>query len=301
LRGFNLDHGTDFATYFDGVPINLPTHARGEGYTDLNFLIPELIQKLDYAKGPYYAQYGDFASAGAADIQYVDRLPQNMALTTIGQYGYYRGLLAMSHTFGENDFYGYNGQDRVVSSVNPGTILGAIEAFHDDGPWDPPQNFRKLNFVLRYVRGDFYTAAVTDKLGGPNGGTASSFLSSPKLQMIFGPWFNTEFYLDGGFGFHSNDARGTTAVENPAAEGGGPAAKVPLLVQQRGGEVGVRSTAIPQLQTTFALWYLASNSELVFDGDTGDRVPTPASERYGIEFSNFYTPFPWLTLNADYA
>jgi hypothetical protein len=301
LRGFNLDHGTDFATYFDGVPINLPTHAHGEGYTDLNFLIPELIQKLDYAKGPYYAQYGDFASAGAADIQYVDRLPQNMALTTIGQYGYYRGLLAMSHTFGENDFYGYNGQDRVVSSVNPGTILGAIEAFHDDGPWDPPQNFRKLNFVLRYVRGDFYTAAVTDKLGGPNGGTASSFLSSPKLQMIFGPWFNTEFYLDGGFGFHSNDARGTTAVENPAAEGGGPAAKVPLLVQQRGGEVGVRSTAIPQLQTTFALWYLASNSELVFDGDTGDTVPTPASERYGIEFSNFYTPFPWLTLNADYA
>ena len=105
------------------------------------------------------------------------------------------------------------------------------------------------------VRGDFFTAAVTDKLGGLNGGTSSSFLASPKLQMIFGPWFNTEFYLDGGFGFHSNDARGTTAVENPAAEGGGPAAKVPLLVQQRGAEVGVRSTVIPHLQTTFALWY----------------------------------------------
>ena len=485
LRGFNLDHGTDFATDFDGVPINLPTHAHGEGYTDLNFLIPELIQKLDYAKGPYYVEYGDFASAGAANIQYFDRLPQNIALTTIGQYGYYRGLVAMSHTFGENDFYGYNGQDRMVPDVNPGTILGAIEAFHDDGPWTPPENFRKLNFVLRYsqgsvndgfsltlngysgawtgeqqiperavldhdigyfgnldpsdgghsqrymltaewhgqltdnsytkailytyyydldlfsdftyfldnpilgdqfeqkdqrivsgltidhkisdqwfgrdvindfglqvrndyimdialnhthqrnvyeqltddrvvetsiseyfenriqfsdwfrtvvgVRGDFFTAAVTDKLGGPNGGTASSFLASPKLQMILGPWFNTEFYLDGGFGFHSNDARGTTAVENPTAEGGGPASKVPLLVQQRGAEIGVRSTAIPHLQTTFALWYLASNSELVFDGDTGDTVPTPASERYGIEFSNYFTPYRWLTLNADYA
>jgi hypothetical protein len=59
------------------------------------------------------------------------------------------------------------------------------------------------------VRGDFFTVAITDKLGGPNGGTASSFLASPKLQMIFEPWFNTEFYLNGGFGFHSNDARGT--------------------------------------------------------------------------------------------
>jgi hypothetical protein len=76
---------------------------------------------------------------------------------------------------------------------------------------------------------------------------------------------------------HTQDTRGTTAVENPAAEGGGPAAKVPLLVQQRGGEVGVGSTAIPYLQTTFALWYLASNSELVFDGDRGDTVPTPVS------------------------
>ena len=121
LRGFNLDHGTDFATDFNRVPINLPTHAHGEGYTDLNFLIPELIQKLDYAKGPYYAQYGDFASAGAANIQYFERLPQNIALTTVGQYGYYRGLLAVSHTLGENDFYGYNGQNRVLPPVNPGT------------------------------------------------------------------------------------------------------------------------------------------------------------------------------------
>jgi TonB-dependent Receptor Plug Domain len=63
LRGFNLDHGTDFATYFNGVPINLPTHAHGEGYTDLNFLIPELIQTLDYAKGPYYAVNSRFPNA----------------------------------------------------------------------------------------------------------------------------------------------------------------------------------------------------------------------------------------------
>ena len=103
------------------------------------------------------------------------------------------------------------------------------------------------------------------------------------------------------FGFHSNDARGTTITENPAAAGGGPASKVPLLVQQRGAEVVIRTTAIPHLQTTFSLWYLASDSELVFAGDTGDTQATPASRRFGIEFSNYYTPFPWLTLNADYA
>jgi TonB-dependent Receptor Plug Domain len=153
LRGFNLDHGTDFATDIDGVPINLPTHAHGQGYTDLNFLIPELIQTVDYAKGPYYAQYGDFASAGAANLQYFDRLPQNIALSTVGQYGYVRGLVAMSHTIGENDLFGYSGQDRVLPPVNPGTFLGAIEAFHDDGPWTPPENFRKLNFLLRYSQG----------------------------------------------------------------------------------------------------------------------------------------------------
>jgi outer membrane receptor protein involved in Fe transport len=140
LRGFNLDHGTDFATDVDGVPINLPTHAHGQGYTDLNFLIPELIQQVDYEKGPYYAQNGDFSSAGAANLRYVDRLPQNLASVTLGENGYDRGLLALSHTFGENDLFGYRGQDRVVPAVNPGTLLGALEAFHNDGPWSPPEN-----------------------------------------------------------------------------------------------------------------------------------------------------------------
>src|SRR5438874_10232064 len=78
LRGFNLDHGTDFLTTIDGMPINLRTHAHGQGYTDLNFLIPELVQRVDYFKGPYFASKGDFASAGAADIHYAGSLPQNL-------------------------------------------------------------------------------------------------------------------------------------------------------------------------------------------------------------------------------
>src|ERR671922_2205137 len=84
LRGFNLDHGTDFATTLDGVPINLRTHAHGQGYTDLNFLIPELIERVDYYKGPYFASKGDFASAGAADIHYAASLPKTLVELTGG-------------------------------------------------------------------------------------------------------------------------------------------------------------------------------------------------------------------------
>src|SRR6266850_8586568 len=71
LRGFNLDHGTDFATFVLGMPVNLPTHAHGQGYTDVNFLIPELISSVRYRKGPYSVQQGDFASAGSASVDYV--------------------------------------------------------------------------------------------------------------------------------------------------------------------------------------------------------------------------------------
>ncbi|MEO8631496.1 MAG: Plug domain-containing protein, partial [Betaproteobacteria bacterium] len=70
LRGYNLDHGTDFATYVAGMPVNNPTHAHGQGYADLNFMIPELVSRIDFKKGPYYAEEGDFASAGAAHFDY---------------------------------------------------------------------------------------------------------------------------------------------------------------------------------------------------------------------------------------
>jgi len=74
LRGFNLDHGTDFATTVAGMPVNLPTHAHGHGYSDLNFLIPELVSGVQFSKGPYFADQGDFATAGAANINYTNTL-----------------------------------------------------------------------------------------------------------------------------------------------------------------------------------------------------------------------------------
>lgn len=132
LRGFNLDHGTDFLTTVDGVPINLRTHAHGQGYTDLNFLIPELVQRVDYYKGPYFASKGDFASAGAADIHYADSLPKSLVELTAGSFLYGRALLA-----GSPDLAG-------------GKLLYGLELFHDDGPSDRPDDYRRVNAVLRY-------------------------------------------------------------------------------------------------------------------------------------------------------
>ena len=136
LRGFNLDHGTDFATYIDGMPANMPTHAHGHGYTDLNWLIPELVGRIDYRKGPYYAEEGDFASAGSARLRLVDRLDYGTAEVTIGQDGHRRGLLMNSHALGA------------------GTLLYALETSRSDGPWDNPEDFRRINGVLRYTLGE---------------------------------------------------------------------------------------------------------------------------------------------------
>src|SRR5437763_6070707 len=134
LRGFNLDHGTDFLTTLDGMPLNLRTHAHGQGYTDLNFLIPELIQRLDYFKGPYFASKGDFASAGGADIQYAESLPHNLLEITGGSFLYGRALFAGSPELGG------------------GKLLYGLELFHEDGPWDHPDDDRRVNGVLRYTR-----------------------------------------------------------------------------------------------------------------------------------------------------
>lgn len=135
LRGFNLDHGTDFATYVGGVPVNMPSHAHGQGYTDLNFLIPELVDRITFRKGPYFAEEGDFSSAGAAHIDYFRQIDGALAQLTLGQNGYARSLLAGSPELGG------------------GHLLYALELFHNDGPWQIEEHYRKLNGVLRYSQG----------------------------------------------------------------------------------------------------------------------------------------------------
>lgn len=472
LRGFQLDHGTDFATTVCGEPVNMPTHAHGQGYSDLNFMIPEVISGIQYMKGPYYAENGDFSAAGAANMPCANVFPKQIFKLEAGTDGYRRALLAGSVHVGRGD------------------LLYAFEGFYNDGPWEHPDNYRKLNGLLRYswggaenqfamtvmgyhgnwdstdqiakraigtvqcrivggcalidrfgsldpsdggksyrysaagewqrtagnsvtranlyaidygldlwsdftyflndpingdqiqqsdrrmvtglrtsqtwfgkigdhemdntiglqlrndniakvglyhtvarqildtvsqdhvrqtseavyfqnrfqwmeklrtiagVRADFYQWHVISN-NELNSGNASDSIVSPKLSMIVGPWAKTEFYVNAGYGFHSNDGRGTTISVDPST--GEPAKKVDGLVRAKGAEIGTRTAIIPHLQTELTIWVLNLDSELTFVGDAGGTEAGPPSHRRGVEFANYYTPTPWLTLDADFA
>ena len=462
LRGFNLDHGTDLRTTVDGMLVNQRSHSHGQGWTDLNFVIPELATGLEYKKGPYYASEGDFSSAGAVSLKYADKLAQGIAIVGFGQNGFRRALLADSPKLGG------------------GNLLYALEAEHNDGPFVHPDDYRKLNGVLRYSEGDAanglnvtamgyhakwnstdqipkraveagqlgrfdavdpsdggeshrysvsgawrrtdatsstrvnaylidwqldlysnFTYFLDDPVNGDqfnqpdrrrttglnasqtwlqsglgsesentvgvqfqndnvfnglnstkdrqilsttrrdhtvetsvgiyaqnsirwtpwfrtvlgaradtyrfdvksdnaaNSGKVTATIANPKIALIFGPWSNTEFYVNAGGGFHSNDARGTTATLDP--KGGGPAEKVPPVVRSKGYELGVRTSFIPGLQTSLSVYRLDFASELTFVGDAGTTQPGRRSRRTGFELANYYKLSDWLTVDADVA
>ncbi len=502
LRGFNLDHGTDFLTQMEGAPINELSHSHGQGWTDTNFLIPELVETLDYKKGSNYAENGDFSSTGSANIHYFKSLPENMLKFTGGSFDYYRGLAAGSHKLGD------------------GNVLAAFETVHNNGPWTVGNDYMKFNGVLRYseehedhgwsITGMAYKAdwRSTDQipLGAIQNGTIGRFdaldptdggssqrysltgewhrqdaqsetklmaysiynklslfsdftflqddpnvnynpdtqtlnpqkscaglnnmlgkgqfnpsifntcgdqfgqpddrwttgfkgthtffhklgdadsettvglqirndniqngltkthaqnqyditrqdtiwvtsispyaenktrwndwfrssigvrfdgfrfnlnnnrpqnsgerydgLVSPKLGLVFGPWAETEFYLNGGLGYHSNDARGVLTSVDPTNGSttdadGNPITRATPLVRTYSAELGARTTWVKGLQSTLAIWWLDIDSELVFVGDAGTTAASDPSRRYGLEFANYYSPTDWLTFDAD--
>ena len=135
VRGFNLDHGTDLALSVAGMPVNLPTNAHGQGYADLNFLVPELVGGIQFKKGTCFAEEGDFSAAGAIHMSYLDVLERPIVKAEVGQEGYRRALVAAS------------------PGIGAGHLLAAFELGTNDGPWVRPDAFRKLNGVLRYSRG----------------------------------------------------------------------------------------------------------------------------------------------------
>jgi hypothetical protein len=452
LRGFNLDHGTDLATYVDDMPVNQRSHAHGQGWTDLNFLIPELTARLDYRKGPYSAREGDFASAGSASVTYANRLVRDVATLSVGQNGYARTALAAS------------------KDAAGGAFTYALELLHNDGPFTHPDDYQKVNGVLRYSHGyanngwsvtamayhgrwnstdqiperavddgrvkrfdliddtdggearryslsgvwrqtssdsasrvnaylirnqldlwSNFTYFMDDPLHGDqfaqpdrrvtsgvnalhtwhahrgetitadlsvglqaqndnifnsllhtqarqtleitrqdhivetsqaawiesatrwgdsfrsivglradryrfrvqgdqeaNSGSAGDTLLSPSLNLVFGPWKSSELYLNYGQGFHSNDARGAVTSVEP-------------LVRSRGMEVGLRTEAIPRMQTALSLYRLDFDSELTYVGDAGATEAGSPSRRIGIEFSNYYKPVKWLSIDFDAA
>jgi len=468
LRGFNLDHGTDFLTQIDGVPVNLGSHAHGQGWTDTNFLIPELIKTLNYKKGNYYAENGDFSSTGSANIEYFNELPANMVKFSGGSFDYYRGLASGSQRLGN------------------GNLLYAGESVHNGGPWTVSNDYLKFNGVLRYseehddsgwsitamayqadwkatdqiprravtsglidrfgtidptdggnserysltaewhhqtdtgetkimayglytkldlfsnfsyflnnpvrgdqfgqpderwvsglkachtffhqigkaesettlglqvrndnirngllltqaqqvydtvrkddvwvssispyaenktrwndwlrtsfgVRFDGYRFNVFNSNRAENNGDRLDGMISPKAAIIFGPWNQTEFYLNGGLGFHSNDARGVNTTVDPTTgktvdADGNPIKPAVPLARTYGAEIGMRTTWVKGLQSTLSLWWLDIDSELLFVGDAGTTEASRPSRRYGIEWANYYSPTDWLTFDAD--
>ncbi len=464
LRGFNLDHGTDFSGMVDGVPLNLPTHGHGQGYLDLNSIIPELVDIVEYGKGPYHAEMGDFSSAGYVHFHTKHRMEKGLAKFGFGEYGYYRGVLADSYQVGSGDllfgvevnFYegpwerdenvnkfngllrytvdeGYRGYSIVGNAYHNdwdsteqipkravdlqnfpelGTIDqtagGDMERYSLSGNWwllseygetelsayavysdfnlysnftyflDDPvngdqitQRDRRYTFggeakhtkyenwfglgitnivglqirhdyipkvalyksqerrVLQTIsehevnqtsvgvygeneiqwtekfksilglRGDFYFYDVDSRYMAANSGQANDAQFSPKLSFVLGPWYDTEYYLNLGYGFHSNDARGTTIKLDPKS--GDPVQPVNPIVSTKGAEVGLRTQYIPGLVSTLSLWWLEMGSELVFVGDAGGTEPSGKSQRYGLELTNYYKPVDWLTLDFDVA
>ena len=135
LRGFNLDHGTDFATWIDGMPVNMRSHGHGQGYTDINFLMPEIIEEMSFVKGPYHSEIGDFSSAGGVHIETIDQLDKKSIKVGLGENGFNR-ILAM-------------GSKKIESEV----ITGALELQGYDGPWiDINEDVNKVNGFFKFAR-----------------------------------------------------------------------------------------------------------------------------------------------------
>lgn len=461
LRGFNLDHGSDFATMLAGIPVNMPSQAHFHGYADTNLLIPELVSGVQYKKGPYFAEDGDFAAAGSANVNYVNQLDRPIASVSGGGQGWGRLFAAASPRVGQ------------------GHMLVGLELGHNNGPWDRGDDLQKINGIVRYSRGDArnglsltgmsysahwnatdqvavraiesgligrfgslnltdggrsfrhsvavdaqrssangstratgyvlryglnllsdFTYFLDDPIGGDqreqedrrwvaggrvthrrlgewlgrhtesavgvqmrrdavgtvglfkttrairtgtirddslnqtsgglfgqseiewsrklrttlglradayrfdvtsnnpvNSGSASAALVSPKFTAVLGPWQATELYVNAGYGFHSNDARGATISVDPLS--GEPAERVTPLVRAKGAEFGVRTVKLKGLQSTMALWYLGFDSELLFIGDAGITEASRPSRRFGLEWANYARLSPWMTAEAD--
>ena len=463
LRGFNLDHGTDFATWVDGMPVNMRTHGHGQGYTDINFIIPETIRTIEYVKGPYFAELGDFSSAGGAFLRTFDQFPENQVKVGIGGNGFGRllalgdgelggmdlagalegqvydgpwtdieedvrkvnGLIKLTHD-GEvrswnvtGMFYDnkWNSADQIPErAVNEGLIdefgsidptlggntrraslSGTLSHEHEnhrtewaayvidsrmelwsnftyllDDPVDGDQfqqvddrtiwgasgrrfwvtgerdHFHhSLGVEIRYddigqvglyrtrererlstvredtvdqysigifyelawhindrwrsslgIRGDYFWFDV--RSDNPlNSGDNNDSIVSPKASLAYAVSDTAELYLSSGLGFHSNDARGTVISVDPAS--GETVDPVDPLVESRGAEIGFKAIWLESWNASLAVWYLELDSELLFVGDAGTTEPNRGSERWGIEFNNFWALNDTWTLEADFS
>lgn len=140
LRGFDNDHGTDFGVFIDGIPVNLSSHAHGQGYADMHFIIPELIQDADYYKGPYEMKNGNFSVSGAARYKTKNALDKSMVKLDIGQYGHQRGLVLLNLTPKHKLFNLGKSEQSYI----------ALEGTLNKGFFESPQDFRKFSGFFKY-------------------------------------------------------------------------------------------------------------------------------------------------------
>ena len=171
LRGMSLDHGTDLAISVDGMPVNQRTHGHGQGYSDLNFLIPDLVDSMQYRKGPYSAEDGDFSAAGSMNVLLPYRLERPMAEVGVGSFGYRRFLLADA-----------------PKAAN-GNLMYALEVLRTDGPWTKPDDFRRFNGMLRYADGSQQNGYTVTAMA--NQGTWNATNQIPKRALdagLIGRW-----------------------------------------------------------------------------------------------------------------
>ena len=134
LRGFDIDHGTDIAISVDGMPVNMVSHAHGQGYADLHFVIPETVEKIDFGKGTYYANKGDFATAGYVAFQTKDKIGQSSVGLEVGQFNTTRTV----------------GLFNLLGTQKTQSAYIATEYILTDGPFDSPQNFNRINLLGKY-------------------------------------------------------------------------------------------------------------------------------------------------------
>ena len=180
-RGFNLDHGTDFATDLDGMPLNLPSHAHGQGYADLNIVIPELISRLDYEKGPYYVANGDFSTVGAAHLVYADALPEGFVKVEGGTDGYARALWAGS------------------TALGTGNLLEGFEVYHENGPWVIPDDYTRYNGVLKYSQGNASLGCSVMAMAYHGQWNSTDQVSESAVESGLIPFYGSQSPSDGGY------------------------------------------------------------------------------------------------------
>jgi outer membrane receptor for Fe3+-dicitrate len=184
---------------------------------------------------------------------------------------------------------------QVIGTTRLDNVDEASAGFYYENTLHWTDRFR----TIAGIREDEYVGSNQSDLQA-NSGSVHDRIVSPKLGLVLGPWARTEYYANWGRGFHSNDVRGTTITVDPS-DGVTPQGKVPLLVQVSGTEVGVRTSYLPRLQSSLAVFQYDQKSELVFSGDAGNTETSRPSRRQGIEITNRYAAASWLNFNADFA